>query len=87
MVGLYLVGVLPQFDVAPAVDVILLCDVDLVGITLLSNDAVLVLSTGKELVVEIESLSAEVDNIVGPRKLAAYKLLVLINECFKSLTH
>ena len=45
------------------------------------------LTANKEVFVEIESLSTEVDYIVCPRKFATYKLFIFVNISFERLTH
>ena len=43
------------------------------------------LTTGKELVVLVESLSAHVNHVVSPIEIGAYKLLILVNQGFQRL--
>lgn len=86
VVGTKRVGRDPSIERTPSINVVVACIEERLGVALLGDVLVEILTTNEELVVVIESLGTSVEDVLSPRQLAAYEALVLIDEGLHALT-
>ena len=86
VVGTKRVGRDPSIEGTPSINVVVACVEERLGVALLGDVLVEILTTNEELIVVIEGLGTSVEDVLSPRQLAAYEALVLIDEGLHALT-